>query len=309
MFRHLILPAAFALLCAAPGPTHASWTTMPDGVKLNVYDTGNQNWQRKARLFVQPPMLKEWPAAELGGALVDDADAQGGKAVRLERGGSIAWTARFPRRGIYQVSLYARSVDPEMLPDRVPTYLTLRVGEAKPILLQTNFHPRCACITRFLFHVAEAGEQRIVLAMSAQSDPNTLHIERVRLIDQLGNCAARAGKTRQVLYTADSVARMRTTSKTPAMLERTADAWRTRYEEIWRMAPSPWLPLIHNGGKLNDLPNPKTGEKAKWDIFPTNGKRGTDRYHVTDLNTHDVFPTNDYAGGELAGGDYPDNGW
>jgi len=299
------LVLAMALVLAAAPFSMARWMTMPDGVVLDIYDTGNQNWPRKAMLFVQPPTLKEWPAAELRGLTsVADAEATGGKALQLSRGTSVTWEAEFPQPSIYQVSVYARAAA-DKTPARDRAFMTLQVGDARPILMQINFRGKYACVARFLFHVHDESRKQLTLGVTRGSRTDFL-LERVRLIDQLGNCARRAGKARQVLTTPAELTCIRRNAASEVLPQRSAEQWQDRYEAIWRMPPSPYLPLIGTNYKLPPL-NPKTGKKAQWDLYPT--ARVVPRYKAVDRATGDVFPSNDYAAGDLTSGPFADDGW
>ena len=278
-------------------PVHGRIMTMPDGVRLEILDTGNQNWPRQAMLYMEPPTVKEWTAVELAAPpLVDDAESLCGKSLPLQKGKPLTWKATFPKASVYQVALYAKAA-PGKDPTRDRTFLTLKVGDAQPILMQVNFRDKYACMAQFAFRVSAPATMDLALAVTPDS-LTEFQVERIRLIDQFGNCAGKAVKTKQVLYTPDEIAVLRRDSKTPKAPTLTPQQWQARYEQIWQMPPSPYLPLMVANYNLPEN-NPRTGKKADWDLYPMGAVRKVSRTQVMDRKTGEVFPNKDF----------PDNGW
>lgn len=294
-YRLIPVAALAAVMLHAPFAA-AREMVLPDGVVTNVYDTGAQNWPLLAKLAVRPPTVHEWHAQALAAerSVADDAAMQG-RAIPLSRGQSLAWKASFAKPSTYQVAVYARA-EADRNPVRDRTFMSVQVGDAKPIVMQVNFRERYAAMARFTFHVDAPGERTITLSIAGHSQPVQFHIERIRLIDQFGDCAGAAGKTKQVLWTPEEVARIRAATQTKPAPARTTEQWREFYEACWNMPPSPYLPMVQPNYQL-PANNPRTGKPAKWDNYDLNRK--LPRNQVLDAVTKEVFPN----------ADFPDDGW
>jgi hypothetical protein len=324
VFLRVCLALILLLACAGFENSHSS--ASPKGTRRTDYSGSAQNWALTRKLTLPPPLLETWEADALhgfkAGAVVQDADAGNGRSVFLKphTTDTLQWDLALPRAGYYSIHVWARCQgDFSGLKNRA--FLEAKIG-AQTILLRVNFLDQHESIAHFNFVADEKGPRSVVLRVPDLSQIGLL-IDKVELRDLFGNLARNAVKRKQVLWTSEEIQTLRKSAVVEAKPALSPEQRDKRDEELWSINPSPYLPVDSFGGYDPLVPaiNPKTGKPAHWimkDKVLDNASHGwpysggvsaRDRFYVEDKNTGDVFPSNDYASGDLTSGDFADSGW
>ncbi len=326
--RLLVLTLLMMFVSLAPAAEQAAPAPRAKGSRRTNFAGSAQNWALTRELTRDEPLLQTWNPEQCAGFapqdLVPDSDGSDGKSVLLRRDGSnaLSWTIDFPRDSYYAIFVRARS-DAQYDSDRDRVNMTCTVGDLT-IRMRLNYLDQHEYVTHFRLPIRAAGARQVTVRLATPSALD-LYVDLLELRDVLGNCPRGAFKQQQTLYTAQEIAELRRGTKVEKPSPRSTAERAARDAQLWAIQTSPYLPISAPISYEPMVPaiNPKTGQPAKWQFvdpvleqashgWPVPADAAplpSDRFKVRDANTGMIFPSNDYAAGDLSSGDFPDDGW